>query len=254
MSVRALLRAAVGDLVALALLKALLAPSVAHAGPPFLTDDPEPTPTGHWEIYAPFVDTSGRRGDFEGSLGAELNYGASENLQLTLGLPLGYTHSSAGWRFGRNDLEASAKYRFFNDEEAGFQIATFPGITAPTGSSGVGTGKVTAYLPIWAQKDVGSWSVFGGGGYAINPGAGSRNYWRGGVAVTRQFSKRLLVGIEADRQGADVVAGQSSTSFGIGFICNFTAPFRALASVGPTFNDGQRSLGFHGFFALGIDL
>lgn len=31
----------------------LLAPATAWAGPPFLTDDPEPTETGHWEIYGP---------------------------------------------------------------------------------------------------------------------------------------------------------------------------------------------------------
>src|SRR5689334_18599739 len=43
----------------------------AFAGPPFLTDDPEPTDTGHWEIYAPAFDASGKASDYEGSAGAE---------------------------------------------------------------------------------------------------------------------------------------------------------------------------------------
>jgi hypothetical protein len=59
---------------------------------------------------------------------------------------------------------------------------------------------VTALLPVWAQKDMGPWSLFGGG-YAINPGDGNRNYWTGGIALTRQASKQLLLGVEADRQG-----------------------------------------------------
>ena len=33
----------------------LLAPPAAWAGPPYVTDDPQPTDVGHWEIYN-FVD------------------------------------------------------------------------------------------------------------------------------------------------------------------------------------------------------
>jgi len=247
-----LLRAA--TIVALSLPAALLLPCAAHAGPPFLTDDPEPTDTGHWEIYAPFADISGRGGAFDGATGAELNYGAAPNLQLTLGLPVSYTHDTSGWRFGRGDIEASVKFRFYHNEKAGLSIAAFPGITLPTASRGLGAGRVTAFLPIWAQKDMGSWSVFGGGGYAINPGAGNRDYWTGGIALRRSFNNRLLIGIEADRQGANTIDGRGSTSFGIGFIRQLKTPFRLLASAGPSFTDKGRSPGFHGFVAVGIDL
>ena len=89
-------------------------------------------------------------------------------------------------------------------------------------------------------------------GYAINPGAGNRDYWTGGVAVTRQFGDRLLVGLEADRQGADNLAGSASTSLGIGAIYDLPGPLRLLASGGPTFDDEGRK-GFHAFAALGLD-
>jgi hypothetical protein len=112
---------------------------------------------------------------------------------------------------------------------------------------------VTALLPVWAQKDAGPWSVFGGGGYAINPGAGERDFWTGGVAVARTVSRQLLVGVEADRQGADTVGGRASTSLGVGAILQLKAPFRLLASGGPTFVDGEGSPGFHAFVALGLD-
>ena len=236
-----------------AVLIALAAAWPAPAGPPFLTDDPEPTDTGHWEIYAPYAEASGRGREFEGSAGAELNYGAAPNLQLTVGLPASYAHDQAGWHVGRGDLEVSAKYRVFHDEAAGISVAIFPGVTLPTASRGLGNRRVTALLPIWAQKDIGRWSIFGGGGYANNPGTGNRDYWTGGIAVTRTLSERLLLGLEADRQGADTLGGHASTSLGIGGIMKLAGPFRLLASGGPTIVDHEGAPGFHAFVALGID-
>jgi len=235
------------------LAQALLATTPACAGPPFLTDDPEPTDTGHWEIYAPSADASGRGRDYEGSFGAELNYGAAPDVQVTVGLPASFVHDDAGFRSGRGDLELSVKYRFFHDEASGISLAVFPGITAPTASRGLGAGRVIALLPVWAQKDAGPWSVFGGGGYAINPGPGARDYWTGGIAVSRQVTPRLLVGVEANRQGADTVGGRPSTSLGLGAILQMKAPLRLLGSAGPTFVDGRGSAGFHVFVALGVD-
>lgn len=239
--------------LALTLFAAAFAAEAAHAGPPFVTDDPEPTDTGHWEIYAPLLEIEGRGKDFSGSVGAELNYGAAPGLQLTVGLPAAFTHDAAGWHSGAGDLELSAKYRFYHDDKAGLSIAAFPGITVPTATDGLGAGQVTALLPIWAQKDIGVWSVFGGGGYAINPGAGNRDYWTGGVAVTRSFGEKLVVGVEADRQGPDAVGARASTILGLGAILQFKKPLRLLASGGPTFEDGGGKAGFHAFVALGLD-
>lgn len=230
-----------------------LYPVAAWAGPPFMTDDPEPTGTGHWEVYGPIVEGEGRGGEFAGSTGVEINYGAAPDLQLTFGLPVGFAHAAAGWRWGVGDVAVSAKYRFYRDERAGVSIAAFPGITLPTASNGMGSGKVTALLPLWLQKDAGPWSIFGGGGYAINPGTGNRDYWTGGAAVTRQFSPDLLVGIEADRQGPDAIGGRATTSLGLGAIVQLPSPFRLVASGGPTFSDGPGAAGFHAFLALAAD-
>jgi hypothetical protein len=229
------------------------APVSAWAGPPFMTDDPEPTDTGHWEIYGPLVEAEGRGRDFEGSAGVELNYGAAPDLQITLGLPLSFAHDRAGWRHGAGDVAVSAKYRFYHDDGSGFSVAAFPGITLPTASNGMGNGKVTALLPVWAQKDMGAWSVFGGGGYAINPGPGNRDHWKAGIAITRRLDRHLLIGIEADRQGADTTGGRSSTRLGLGAIYQLRGGLRILASGGPGFDDGGGKAGFHGFLAMGLD-
>jgi len=239
-----------GRFLALAI---LFTPTAAWAGPPFLTDDPEPTETGHWEIYGPIVEGEGRGSDFQGSTGVEINFGAAPNLQLTVGLPIGFSHDRVGWRRGTGDIEISAKYRFYHDERTGISIAAFPGMTLPTANHGMGNGKPTGLLPIWIQKDMGAWSVFGGGGYAINPGTGNRDYWTGGAAITRQVTRRLLIGVEADRQGADANDGRASTSLGLGAIYQMRAPFRLLVSGGPTFTDGGGAAGYHAFLALGLD-
>ncbi len=232
---------------------AVLTPTSAWAGPPFLTDDPEPTETGHWEIYGPFAESEGKGADYSGAVGVEINYGAAPGVQLTVELPVAYVHDAAGMKWGAGDVAVSVKYRFYHDEKAGFSVAAFPGLTLPTGSNGMGSGRVTALLPLWFQKDAGPWSVFGGGGYAINPGEGNRDYWTGGIAVTRQVTPKLLIGVEADRQGADTVGGNGSTSLGIGAIYQLKVPFRLLASGGPTFEDGGGAAGFHAFLALGLD-
>lgn len=231
----------------------LLQPAQSWAGPPFMTDDPEPTETGHWELYGPIVEGEGRGSEFEGFTGIEINYGAAPDLQLTIGLPAAFSHDNAGWRWGAGDVAVSAKYRFYHDEHSGVSIAAFPGITLPTASNGMGNASVTALLPVWLEKDSGAWSIFGGGGYAINPGTGHRDYWTGGAAITRQVGPSLLIGVEADRQGPDIIGDRATISLGLGAIVQLPSPFRLLVSCGPTFTDGPGAAGFHAFVALGAD-
>src|SRR6185437_11979673 len=59
-----------------------LEPRLAAAGPPFTTDDPEPTDTGHYEIYLFAQGMSGHSGS-NGEGGIDFNYGAAPDLQLT---------------------------------------------------------------------------------------------------------------------------------------------------------------------------
>jgi len=66
-------------------------------------------------------------------------------------------------------------------------------------------------------------------------------------------SKKLQLGIEADRQGPDTRGGRASTSLGLGATLQLKAPFRLLGSGGPTFIDGDGSPAFHAFMAMGLD-
>ncbi len=232
-----------------ALLLAAAAPAIG--GPPYQTDDPEPTDFGHWEIYA-FATADGRHGDVDGSAGIDLNYGGARGLQLTMTLPVAFNRSTGGsWRDGAGDVEVAAKYRFLNDEQHGWQAAIFPRVFLPTSSNGLGRTRARLLLPLWAQKDFGSTSVFGGGGYEINPGTGNRDFWQAGLAVTHDFNDKLSLGTEVFWQSADTQGGDGSTGINLGLIRKLGGPCSLLLAGGPNFSGGQTS--YHSYVALSLN-
>ena len=224
--------------------------SPALAGPPYLTDDPIPTDTGHWEIYG-FGGGEGRRSIIDANVGTDLNYGPVDGVQLTATLPLSFSHdSSDGWRSGTGDVELGVKYRFFHDEEHGLSAAIFPRVILPTAGHSPEE-KTKVLLPLWVGKDFkGGTSVFGGGGYLINPGAGNRDFWEAAVAVTQEINDGLSVGAEITRQGPDVVGGTAQTRAGVGSIIAVSNHANILLSGGPTW--AEHRTGYHFYAAVGF--
>jgi hypothetical protein len=225
--------------------------AAAAAGPPYVTDDPEPTDLGNWEIYV-FGAGSGQHRDWESEGGVDLNYGGFKDVQLTATLPVAVTHEAVSrTRAGPGDVELGVKYRFLKAERSGFEAAIFPRVILPTGGHRFGTGRVRLLLPLWAQKDFGPWSLFGGGGYTINPGAGNRDFWQAGLALTRSVSKRTSLGGEAWIEGADAAGGHRMIGLDLGGIHKLGGPFALLVSGGPTWKQrGPR--GWRGYAALGL--
>jgi len=230
---------------------ALGAASPAFAGPPYLTDDPVPTDTGHWEIYA-FGTGEGQHSALDDDAGFDLNYGAIKDVQLTATLPLSFSHEPhESWRGGTGDVELGVKYRFINHEKQGFSAAIFPRAILPTASHSPGE-KTRFLLPLWAGKDfAGGTSLFGGGGYTINPGVGNRNFWQAAIALTHDFSEKVSVGAEITRQGSDTTDGTAQTRAGIGSIVKLGGPYSLLFSGGPTWADHRT--GYHFYGALGLN-
>jgi hypothetical protein len=187
----------------------------------------------------------------DGDLGVDLNYGAAKDLQLTATLPLGLAHEpGAAWRAGTGDVEVAAKYRFVHDERSGISAAAFPRVILPTSSLDHG-GRTRLLLPVWVEKDfAGGTSLFGGGGYEVNPGSGNRDFWQAGAAITHDINDRLSVGGELTRQGRDTVDGSSQTSAGVGAILKLSRHNALLVSAGPSWS-GHRT-DYHAYAALGV--
>lgn len=215
-----------------------LAADSAWAGPPFLTDDPEPVDYQHWEVYVGSIlnHSNGVWSGFAPHL--EVNYGALSNLQLHVIAPISFSSPSDGaTHFGYGDTELGIKYRFVQETTNWPQIGVFPLLEVPTGDArlGLGSGQLQAFLPVWAQKSFGQWTTYGGGGYWINPGAGNRNWWYGGWLLQRQVTTNLAIGAEIYHETAQVVGGSSETDFNIGSIFDFSEHHHLLLSAGHTF-------------------
>ena len=67
----------------------------ALAGPPYISDDPEPTDYGHFEIYG-FTTGTATRDNTTGQAGIDFNYGALPDLQVTVVLPMGFVQPADG--------------------------------------------------------------------------------------------------------------------------------------------------------------
>jgi hypothetical protein len=230
---------------------ALAGAAPALAGPPYLTDDPAPTDTGHWEIYA-FATGEGRHSTLDADTGFDLNYGPIKDVQLTATLPMSVSHEpGSGWRSGTGDVEFAVKYRFLNDERSGFSAAIFPRAILPT--SRIEHGEKTRLLvPLWLEKDfAGGTSVFGGGSYEVNPGRGNRNFWQVGIAATQDVSDNVSVGAEIIRQGPDETGGTAQTRAGLGSIVKLSDHYALLFSAGPAWADDRTA--YHAYAALGLN-
>ena len=211
----------------------------AQAGPPFQTDDPTPVDLGHYEFYV-FGTVDGTPVAI-GSTGPafEFNWGAIPNIQLHAILPFGasapsnspvYAPSGTGeFAFGLTDMELGVKYGFIKQTKHRPQIGSFTMFEIPTGNydKGLGIGKVWYKLPIWAEKEIGSWSLVGGMGYTVVPQTGYRNYLYGGYLMKKTVNERLELSAEVfshAREGFAAAHTQASTMIDAGGYYHFKSP------------------------------
>ena len=205
------------------------------AGPPFLTDDPEPVDYQNWEFYIASMNTQTADGWSGTAPHVELNYGVITNVQLHLIAPLAYNAPSGGGsHYGYGDTELGVKFRFIEETERMPQVGVFPLLEVPTGneSDGLGSGHVQAFLPVWLQKSSGDWTIYGGGGYGINPGDGNENWGFVGAVLQRQVTKNVLLGGEIYHRTTMQAGGRDDTAFNIGTVIDFTEHQHLLFSAG----------------------
>jgi hypothetical protein len=209
----------------------------ATAGPPFRTDDPEPVETEHWEIDLFSQGTFNRVAHTGALAGVDANYGLAPDLQVHSTFFLGYNANlGEPTSIGMGDLELGVKYRFLSPTEEDWwpQVAIYPLIEVPIGNAqlGLGSGHMQLFVPIWLQKDIGPWTIYGGGGYFLNPGAGNRNYWFSGIVVERKIDDRLTVGLELFHQTSNERGIPNSTGYNIGGSYSLSERLRLLMALG----------------------
>jgi hypothetical protein len=211
--------------------------AIAHAGPPFVTDDPVPVDRHHAEVNLALQGTradAGRAGTFS----ADVNYGCAREVQCHLAVPLAFASSpGAGWQAGIGDIELGVKYRFFSREEDGVMAAVYPTAFLPSGdaSRGLGNGHVQFLLPLWVQKASGPWTWDAGAGYLVNRAVGARNSWYLGLLAQRSFGDRLSLGAEIFHRTSVAQDGPSTSGFNVGATVKLSDTRNLLVSVGRGF-------------------
>ena len=227
-------------------------PVAAIAGPPFQTDDPEPVPYRHWEIY--IVETYAHAGTgISGSLPiVEVNYGVVPNVQLSIVAPVSYVQSAGnGFRAGYGDTEIGIKLRFIQETRARPQVAVYPIAILPTRNarSGLGEGTVRTLLPLWLQKSWGAWTTYAGVGRWHNPGVGNRDWWYTGWTVEHENASGVVVGSEVFHATSDRVDRAGATGFAVGLIAPIRGRTNLLLSVGRSLR-GDNSVSVYGAYEI----
>jgi|SRR5579875_948472 len=222
----------------------------AFAGPPYVSDDPEPTDYQHYEIYF-FADGSGGHGGESGETGVDFNYGALPDLQLTAVAPLAYSlPSNASNEIGFGNVELAAKYRFLHQATIGWDVAFFPRVFLPSVSSRVGEDHPALLLPLWLEKDWDKWSTFGGGGCQLDRGGASRDFCMAGWALTRQVLPDLQLGAELVHQTPDTKGGRATTGVGAGLRYDLSDNYHLLAYVGPNLQNTAETSQFSWYASI----
>jgi hypothetical protein len=188
----------------------------ALAGPPYVSDDPQPTDFQHYEIYA-YTQGTAAAGGTVGQGGIDFNYGAAPDLQLTAVLPPGFaTAPGTPATAGLGNVQLAAKYRFLHQDSFGFDVSVFPRLFLPASATAVGDVEPSLLLPIWVQKDFGAnWSTFGGGGCVVSARQ-SHDICLTGAVLAYQVLPKLQLGVEAYYQTADGIGTPASASLGLG--------------------------------------
>ena len=221
------------------------------AGPPFLTDDPEPVDYQHWEAYLFGNGDHTREGYAINGPAVELNYGVLPDTQLHLVVPMTTVGGGgAPTVSGLGDTEFGIKYRFVQETNGWPQIGIFPMVELPTGEAcrGLGNGRAWLRLPVWLQKSFGPWTTYGGGGAALNSAPGQRDYAFGGWLVQREFGPHLTLGGELFAQGAAAEGDRGFAAVNFGGSCNLNEHFSLLFSAGHSLAGDRHTLWYFGFY------
>jgi hypothetical protein len=228
----------------------------AWAGPPFVTDDPEPVNYRHWEVnYG--VSKTWRKGSISAGLPSiDINYGIYPNVQLHVQPRYSYESTTAGKRIGVDDTEIGVKYRFLNLEQNGssIMVGIYPMFQTPTGDTRLGPsrGKGQIFLPLWGQGNSGKWTIYGGSGYRINQGQGNKNSVFIGATALYQVKESLQLGAEIFHETPDAVDGTGTSGFNLGGSINLVPDYNLLFSVGKGLKNASATNQLSTYLALQV--
>ncbi|MDR0576466.1 MAG: transporter [Candidatus Accumulibacter sp.] len=144
---------------------------------PLITDDTGTQGSGRHQFEASYNRERARAGgetERTRSVPVVYTYGVTESLDLFAGIDHSSIRASGDRASGFGNTVIGAKWRFFENEAAGFSLALKPEIAIPVGArcedDGLGTGKVSGNLTFILSQDVPFGSLH------VNAGVGRDRY------------------------------------------------------------------------------
>jgi hypothetical protein len=168
---------------------------LAQGGPPMVTDDPDTPGNGRWEINLAAI------GNHTPGLAAltvpdaDINYGWGDHVQLKLDTAwLVADEAGRGLISGAGAPDLGVKWRFLDQERAGFAVSTYPqyivNYAASSSTRGLTEPGRQFFLPIEASTRIGAWGLDGevGRNFASEiPGS-----WAAGFILARELAPGLV--------------------------------------------------------------
>lgn len=228
----------------------------ALAGPPFITDDPEPVEAQHWEINYAVSKIWRADGSSAGIPSVDINYGFSPNIQLHAQPKYAAEISNHEKHSGIDNTEIGVKYRFINQQyaNANWMVGIYPMLQLPTGARDLGDsrGKVQAFLPLWLQRNSEDWTIYGGLGSRLNQYPDSKNSWFSGITALYRLTSQLQIGGEVFHETAGSVGEHGTSGFNMGGTYNISDDYHVLFSLGKGLSNVNASNQFSGYLALQV--
>ena len=145
-------------MAALAAVMLPIGSALAQGGPPLVTDDPETPADGHWEINiaAIYARTHDRKDLALPDV--DMNYGLGGHIQLKLDIPWAFAQQGGNpWKSGVGAGDVGVKWRFIDQDKAGFSMSTYPQLTWNILDSSANRGITSAdkqfFLPLEAATE-----------------------------------------------------------------------------------------------------
>ncbi len=217
----------------------LAANALSQGGPPLITDDPGTPGPGNWEINVAYTVQKTREEWLFGAPLLDLNYGIGNRVQVQYDLPWVWLKPEGeGARGGLGNSLAGVKWRFLDQDKAGFAMSVFPQVTFNHASDSVrralAAGGTSVYLPTEIQRRFGPILASLEIGYLWH--ADAEDQWSYGLALGHGFSKRFELAGEI-RDNADVRLARHRPFANVGVRWHFSRHVGLLASVGRSLHD-----------------
>ena len=231
-------------------LAAAFGPVLAQGGPPMVTDDPETPGDGHWEINVAAIASRTPARREVAAPDVDINYGWGEHVQLKLDVPWVFAQDAGqSWKSGLGAGNFGVKWRFVDEEDAGFSASIYPQYTTRMLGSSTRRGIVAPghqfFLPLEFATKVGGFGLDAEVGRTF--GQDGANQWVAGVIAVHSCGKDRECMVELHHTAAST-GSQTLANFGMHWKLSESLTFLAAAGreFGKRTDDQQQSLVYLG--------